>query len=68
MTVGGSGDALSGICTSLMAQNLNPFDAACLGVFINGLAGDEAYKDKGYGFKATDLVSYIGYVIKNGLR
>lgn len=67
MTVGGTGDALSGIATSLIAQGLNSFDAACLSVFINGLAGDEAFKDKGNGFSATELVSYIGSVIKNGL-
>lgn len=67
MTVGGTGDALSGIATSLLAQGLNVFDAACLAVFINGLAGDEAYNQKGNGFSATDLVSYIGTVIKNGL-
>lgn len=68
MTVGGTGDALAGICTSLLSQNLNTFDSACLGVFINGLAGDEAYKVKGNGFSASDLVSFIGNVIKNGLR
>ena len=67
MTVGGTGDALSGICVSLLSQKLSTFDSACLGVFINGLAGDEAYKVKGNGFSATDLVSFIGNVIKNGL-
>ena len=67
MTVGGTGDALAGIASSLLAQDLNTFDAACLAVFINGLAGDEAFKEKGNGFSATDLVSYIGSVIKNGL-
>ena len=67
MTVGGTGDALSGIATSLLSQGLNTFDSACLSIFINGLAGDEAFKDKGNGFSATDLVSYIGSVIKNGL-
>ncbi len=67
MTVGGTGDALSGIATSLLSQGLNTFDSACLAIFINGLAGDEAFKDKGNGFSATDLVSYIGSVIKNGL-
>ena len=66
MTVGGTGDALSGIATSLLSQGLNTFDSACLSIFINGLAGDEAFKDKGNGFSATDLVSYIGSVIKNG--
>ena len=68
MTVGGTGDALSGICGALLAHDLNPFDAACLGAFINGLAGERAFDAKGNGFSATDLVSYIGGVIKDGLR
>ncbi len=67
MTVGGTGDALAGIVTGLLSQGLNTFDCACLGVFINGLAGDMAYDEKGNGFSATDLVSYIGGVIKDGL-
>ena len=67
MTVGGTGDALSGICASLLSQNLNAFDSACLSVFINGLAGEKAFDENGNGFSATDLVSYIGNVIKNGL-
>ena len=67
MTVGGTGDALAGITISLLAQGLNAFDSACLGVFINGLAGEEAFNEKGNGFSATDLVSYVGSVIKNGL-
>ena len=68
MTVGGTGDALSGIAAGLLSQGLNAFDSASLAAFINGLAGDEAYDEKGNGFSATDLVSYIGGVIKNGLR
>lgn len=67
MTVGGTGDALAGICTSLLSQGLSSFDSAALGAFINGLAGDKAFEVKGNGFSATDLVSYIGSVIKNGL-
>ena len=68
MTVGGTGDALAGICAGLLAHGLNSFDAACLGAFINGLAGERAFDEKGNGFSATDLVSYIGGVIKDGLR
>ena len=68
MTVGGTGDALAGIVTSLLSQGSDTFDSACLGVFINGLAGDRAFDVKGNGFSATDLVSYIGSVIKDGLR
>ncbi|WP_295599746.1 NAD(P)H-hydrate dehydratase [uncultured Methanobrevibacter sp.] len=67
MTVGGTGDALAGICAGLLTQDLDAFDSACLGAFVNGLAGDEAYGAKGNGFSATDLVSYIGNVIKDGL-
>ena len=67
MTVGGTGDALAGIILALLSQGLNLFDCACLGVFINGLSGDEAYERYGNGFSATQLVSYIGNVIKNGL-
>ena len=66
MTVGGTGDALAGICAGLLTQDLDAFDSACLGAFVNGLAGDEAYEAKGNGFSATDLVSYIGNVIKDG--
>jgi NAD(P)H-hydrate epimerase len=68
MTVGGTGDALAGIATSLLAQELSSFDAASLAVFINGLAGEKAFEVKGNGFSATDLISYIGSVIKDGLR
>ncbi|WP_405304408.1 NAD(P)H-hydrate dehydratase [Methanobrevibacter sp.] len=67
MTVGGTGDALAGICTSLLSQGLSSFDSSALGAFINGLAGDKAFEVKGNGFSATDLVSYIGSVIKDGL-
>ena len=67
MTVGGTGDAMAGIIGSLLSQNLNAFDSACLGTFINGLAGEKAYEQKGNGFSATDLVSCIGSVIKDGL-
>lgn len=67
MTVGGTGDALAGISVSLFAQGLNSFDASSLASFINGLAGDKAYEDKGYAFSASDLISNIGFVIKDGL-
>ncbi|MBQ6099785.1 MAG: NAD(P)H-hydrate dehydratase [Methanobrevibacter sp.] len=67
MTVGGTGDALAGIAASLLSQDLNSFDSACLAAFINGAAGDEAYEQRGNGFSATNLVSCIGSVIKDGL-
>ncbi|MEN8207890.1 MAG: NAD(P)H-hydrate dehydratase [Candidatus Fermentibacteria bacterium] len=39
---GGSGDILTGILASLMAQGMKPFDAGVLGVFVHGLAADMA--------------------------
>lgn len=38
----GSGDVLSGLIGSLLAQGMNPFDAACLGVHFHGKAGERA--------------------------
>jgi NAD(P)H-hydrate epimerase len=40
MATAGSGDVLTGVITGLMAQRYNPADAALLGVFLHGLAGD----------------------------
>ncbi|MBQ3915325.1 MAG: NAD(P)H-hydrate dehydratase, partial [Ruminococcus sp.] len=42
MSRGGSGDILAGIIGSVAAQGYDPFDAACAGVYIHGLAGDAA--------------------------
>jgi hydroxyethylthiazole kinase-like uncharacterized protein yjeF len=40
MASGGTGDVLSGTIGALLAQGLDAFDAACLGVYLHGLAGD----------------------------
>ena len=66
MTVGGTGDALAGICLSLLSQGLDSFDAALLAPYLNGKAGDLAYEAQGYGFGAQDLTQYLGAVM-NGL-
>ena len=63
MTVGGTGDALAGICLSLLSQGLNSFDAALLAPYLNGKAGDLAYEAQGYGFGAQDLTQYLGAVM-----
>ncbi len=42
MAKGGSGDVLSGVIASLMAQGVPVYKAACMGVYIHGLSGDIA--------------------------
>lgn len=68
MTVGGTGDALSGICVSLLSQNLDSFDAASLAAYLNGRAGDLAMNKQGYGFSATDLTEYLGALMANIIK
>jgi NAD(P)H-hydrate epimerase len=45
MAKGGSGDTLTGILTALLAQGYSPGEAALLGVYLHGLAGDLAAAD-----------------------
>lgn len=61
MATGGAGDALTGIITGLSAQGYAPATAACLGVFVHGLAGDlAAGKESQPGMTAGDLVDCLG--------
>lgn len=63
MTVGGSGDVLAGLVTSLIAQKLAPFDACACASFLLGATGDNLYRQKGYNFTATDLALELSYAI-----
>ncbi len=65
MTVGGTGDLLSGIVGAFMAQQADAFEAAVAGAFINGAAGDFVKVEKGYHMVATDLLDWIPRVIDN---
>jgi hydroxyethylthiazole kinase-like uncharacterized protein yjeF len=60
MAKGGTGDALTGVLTGLLAQGLAPLDAALLGVHAHGLAGDLAAKDLGMdGMLPNDLIDRL---------
>jgi NAD(P)H-hydrate epimerase len=63
MSVGGTGDVLAGITGALLATN-SPMKAATCAAYINGAAGDLAFKEKGYGLLATDIIEKITYVIR----
>ncbi|VVB54207.1 ADP-dependent (S)-NAD(P)H-hydrate dehydratase [uncultured archaeon] len=59
MTKGGTGDTLAGLAGGLLAQNKNPFQTACAAAFLNGLAGDIAYKDLNVMLTASDVAAYL---------
>jgi len=61
----GSGDVLTGLITSLLAQGYSPRDAAVLGVWVHGAAGDKAQKQIGeQALRAGDLIEAIPLVMK----
>jgi NAD(P)H-hydrate epimerase len=64
MTVGGTGDVLTGVTAGLAAKGLGRFDAACCAAYINGLAGTEAAKELGLHILASDVVGCIPKTMK----
>lgn len=61
MATAGSGDVLTGIILSLLAQNYSPEDAALTGVYLHGLAGDLASAENGQeALIAGDITEHIG--------
>lgn len=65
MTVGGTGDVLTGIIASLISQGLNQEEAARLGTWVNGKAGEKAAEEHGGGALATDIVEKISEVLSS---
>ena len=60
LAVAGTGDVLSGVIGSLMAQGLTGMDAARLGVFVHGLAADQFFeKQGGKGLLASDIIDAL---------
>jgi NAD(P)H-hydrate epimerase len=64
MTVGGTGDVLSGIVGAFLAQGIDPFRAAVAGAWACGRAGDLCLRDKGYEFVASDLIEKLPEVFR----
>jgi len=63
MTVGGTGDVLSGIASAFLAMGMNSFDAASAAAYLCGRAGDMASEKYGQGLMATDVIEAIPPVL-----
>jgi NAD(P)H-hydrate epimerase len=64
MATAGTGDVLAGVIAALLAQGLGAFDAARLGVWVHGRAGDAAAADVGQvSMTARDLLDrlHVGF-------
>lgn len=65
MAVGGSGDVLSGIIVSLLGQKIPPLEAAAMGAWLHGAAGDICAKEIGqYGMLPSDMVEVLPRLMK----
>jgi len=68
MTVGGTGDILTGIVAALLSVNNEPFISACLAAYISGKAGELASEKYGVGLMASDIPENIWKVIDSALK
>ena len=64
MTVGGTGDVLSGIAASMLSQNRDVIEAAASAAFVNGQAGKTVQKNLGMHMIATDLIEVLPLISK----
>lgn len=65
MAKGGSGDVLTGLLAGLLARGYNATDAAKVGVYIHGLAGDLAASDLGQeAMNSKDIIDYLSIAFK----
>lgn len=64
MTVGGTGDVLSGLVAGLLSKNRNTIESAAAASYVNGVAGKLAQKKHGFHILATDLIDNISSAMK----
>ena len=64
MTVGGTGDVLSGIISGLLARNRNSLESAAIAAYLNGLCGKYVQKEIGIHMVASDLINALPFVAK----
>ncbi|MCX8202792.1 MAG: NAD(P)H-hydrate dehydratase [Nitrososphaeria archaeon] len=59
MTVGGTGDVLTGVVAGLLAKGMSPLEAAAAGAYVNGVCGEMAEREIGHHLLPTDLLPLI---------
>ena len=64
MTVGGTGDVLSGLVAGFLAKNRNAIESAASAAFVNGLAGKLVQSRFGLHMTSMDLIDVIPQVMK----
>lgn len=65
MAVGGCGDILAGMLAGLLGQGIAPLEAACLGAYLHGQAGDLCARQLGeYGMLPSDLLDALPQLLK----
>lgn len=65
MAVGGSGDVLAGILTSLLGQGIDSLQAAACAAYLHGAAGDRCAEKMGqYGMLPSDMIHELPYLMK----
>lgn len=69
MATGGMGDVLTGLIAALLGQGLSGFDAACLGVYVHGLAADYCARQIGArGYLAREVAASIPAALEEATR
>src|SRR5262249_53934128 len=69
MATGGPGHVLTGLIAALLGQHLPPFEAAQLGVYVHGLAGDLARDQIGeVSLIASDLLDFLPPALRSASR
>ena len=69
MAKGGTGDVLTGLITGLVAQQYSPTQAAIMGVYWHGAAGDLAASHMNLeSMIASDIIDHLGLIDLNTRR
>ncbi len=65
MTVGGTGDVLSGLVAGFLSRNKNMIEAVSAATFVNGMAGELLQKEVGNHMLASDLISKLPTILNS---